>query len=209
MGSLPYTTHMTTSREQTRETAFQAFKDGRHDEAEALLLDAVRAAEAPDVDPARLIERLQELASLYRRLYRHTQREETLTRLLALQEATLGEHHPDLAGTLRGLAWEIGTCGQTERSEALYRRSLAIVESTRRPDHPDVAYSLRVLGVCLFFSDQYDESAELLERARAILEAPHRPPHRVRPRRRPRLPGADLHRVGAVRPFGGGHASPP
>jgi tetratricopeptide (TPR) repeat protein len=157
--------------EHMNKAAFQAFQEGRPDEAEAMLLQAVADAEAPDADPALLIRSLTALARLYSRLYRHGKIEATLTRLLTVKEATLGDHHPDLVGTLQELAWEIGKCRQVERAEALYRRALAIDEATLGPNHPHLADSLRVLGVQLFFSKRYAESVEVLERGRAILEA--------------------------------------
>src|SRR6266496_3371109 len=109
------------SWDQVREAAFQAFRAGQHDQAEALLLQAVHEAEAPNIDPVWLIKSLEELARLYHRLHRHDRIEATLTRLLAVQEAALGDQHPDLSGTLQELAWVIGKCGQAERAEALYR----------------------------------------------------------------------------------------
>lgn len=159
------------SWEQVREAAFQALKNEEPDRAEALLLHAVQDAEAPGIEPAWLIKALDELARLYHRLYRHDKIEATLTRLLAVQEATLGDQHPELSGTLQALAWEIGKCGQPERAEALYRRALAIDEAVYGPDHLYVAGSLRVLGVRLYFSRRYEEAVALLERARSISEA--------------------------------------
>src|SRR4051794_655214 len=71
------------SWDQVREAACQAFKAGQHDQAEALLLQAVHEAEAPDIDPGWLIKSLEALAHLYHRLYRNDRIEATLTRLLA------------------------------------------------------------------------------------------------------------------------------
>ena len=67
--------------------------------------------------------------------------EDLLREAAALQEQTLGPHHPDLANTLNNLGV---VCEMTDNpidAEHYFRRAYAIATATLAPDHPFVATS--------------------------------------------------------------------
>ncbi len=67
----------------------------------------------------------------------------------ALQEATLGSAHPDLASTLNNLAIVAERTGRLSVAESHYRRAAAIASATCPADHPLVVESLRnLIGFC-------------------------------------------------------------
>src|SRR5688500_12363243 len=71
--------------------------------------------------------------------------EELLREAVALQEQTLGPHHPDLANTLNNLGV---VCEMTDNpidAEHYFRRAYAIATATLAPDHPFVATSSKNL----------------------------------------------------------------
>ena len=71
--------------------------------------------------------------------------EELLREAAALQEQTLGPHHPDLANTLNNLGV---VCEMTDNpidAEHYFRRAYTIATATLAPDHPFVATSSKNL----------------------------------------------------------------
>jgi len=71
--------------------------------------------------------------------------EDLLREAAALQEQTLGPHHPDLANTLNNLGI---VCEMTDNpidAEHYFRRAYAIATATLAPDHPFVATSRKNL----------------------------------------------------------------
>ena len=71
--------------------------------------------------------------------------EDLLREAVALQEQTLGPHHPDLANTLNNLGV---VCEMTDNpidAEHYFRRAYAIATATLAPDHPFVATSSKNL----------------------------------------------------------------
>jgi len=71
--------------------------------------------------------------------------EDLLCEAAALQEQTLGPHHPDLANTLNNLGI---VCEMTDNpidAEHYFRRAYAIATATLAPDHPFVATSSKNL----------------------------------------------------------------
>ena len=71
--------------------------------------------------------------------------EDLLREAAALQEQTLGPHHPDLANTLNNLGV---VCEMTDNpidAEHYFRRAYAIATATLAPDHPFVATSSKNL----------------------------------------------------------------
>jgi tetratricopeptide (TPR) repeat protein len=71
--------------------------------------------------------------------------EDLLREAAALQEQTLGPHHPELANTLNNLGI---VCEMTDNpidAEHYFRRAYAIATATLAPDHPVVATSRKNL----------------------------------------------------------------
>ena len=83
----------------------------------------------------RATNRLAEAEPLYRRA-------------LAIDEASYGPDHPDVARDLNNLAVLLRATNRLAEAEPLYRRALAIDEASYGPDHPDVATDLNNLACC-------------------------------------------------------------
>jgi hypothetical protein len=67
--------------------------------------------------------------------------EKLLREAAALQEQTLGPHHPDLANTLNNLGVVCEMADNPIDAEHYFRRAYAIAAATLAPDHPFVATS--------------------------------------------------------------------
>jgi hypothetical protein len=71
--------------------------------------------------------------------------EELLREAAALQEKTLGPHHPDLANTLNNLGIVCEITDNPIDAEHYFRRAYAIATATLAPDHPFVVTSRKNL----------------------------------------------------------------
>src|SRR5262249_4581709 len=70
-------------------------------------------------------------------------------RALAIDEASLGPDHPDVAGHLNSLGELLRKDSRLAEAEPLSRRALAITETSFGPDHPNVAIHLNNLALLL------------------------------------------------------------
>jgi hypothetical protein len=92
-------------------------------------------------DPRSIVEDAEQAAAAGN----YASAEDLLRQAAALQEQTLGPHHPDLANTLNNLGI---VCEMTDNpidAEHYFRRAYAIATATLAPDHPFVATSRRNL----------------------------------------------------------------
>src|SRR5215211_4653233 len=71
--------------------------------------------------------------------------EKLLREAAALQEQTLGPHHPDLANTLNNLGVVCEMTDDPIDAEHYFRRACTIATATLPPDHPFVATSSKNL----------------------------------------------------------------
>jgi Tetratricopeptide repeat/Protein of unknown function (DUF2914) len=71
--------------------------------------------------------------------------ERLLREAAALQEASLGPQHPDLANTLNNLGIVCEMTQKPEDAERFFRRAYAIAAATLKPDHPFVTTSRKNL----------------------------------------------------------------
>ena len=71
--------------------------------------------------------------------------EDLLREAVALQEQTLGAHHPELANTLNNLGVVCEMADNPIDAEHYFRRAYAIATATLAPDHPFVATSSKNL----------------------------------------------------------------
>ena len=69
----------------------------------------------------------------------HTQAEPLMRRALAIDEASFGPDHPNVARDLNNLAQLLQDTNRLSDAEPLMRRALAIDEASFGPDHPNVA----------------------------------------------------------------------
>ncbi len=98
-------------------------------------------------------------------------------RALAINEATLGPDHPDVAASLNNLAALYQAQGQYTEALPLLKRALAIWEKALGPDHPHVATNLNNLAELYRALGQYDRALSLYQRALAIDEKALGPDH--------------------------------
>jgi len=83
---------------------------------------------------------------------------------LAIVEARKGPEHPDVAGTLLGLAVTYRNFGEYAEAESLCLRALAIRERVFGPLNPQVAVVLNNLGVTLSAQGDYAAAGEAYRR---------------------------------------------
>jgi nephrocystin-3 len=98
--------------------------------------------------------------------------------VLAYQEKTKGDDHPDTAQVLNALA---GVCTDKKdfrAAERYYRRALAIREEKLGPNHPDTAQTLNDLAVSLAVAGNAAEAEQLYRRALTIVEKGYGKEHR-------------------------------
>jgi tetratricopeptide (TPR) repeat protein len=62
--------------------------------------------------------------------------EQLFRRILAMNEAALGPHHPDVASSVNNLAYLLEARGMLDEAEPLFRRALRVCEAALAPDHP-------------------------------------------------------------------------
>ncbi|PCC75123.1 Serine/threonine protein kinase [Nannocystis exedens] len=94
-------------------------------------------------------------------------------RMLALQQATLGLDHPELAVPLSSLAMIRSLRGDLDGAEALHRQALALSEAALGPSHPYVGASLLNLGTLAVRRGEVAEAERLARRALELLTAAH------------------------------------
>jgi tetratricopeptide (TPR) repeat protein len=92
-------------------------------------------------------------------------------RALAIDEASYGPDHPNVAIRLNNLAELLRAANRLSEAEPLYRRALAIDEASYGPDHPDVAIDLNNLAALLRDTNRLSEAEPLFRRALVISEA--------------------------------------
>jgi len=93
------------------------------------------------IDPASMIDAAQQAAAVGD----FDGAERLLRDAAAIQEATLGSEHPDLATTLNNLAFVCERTNKIDDAERNYRRAHAIAVASLGPRHPFVATSIKNL----------------------------------------------------------------
>ena len=107
----------------------------------------------------------------------HAQAEPLMRRALAINEASHGPGHPNVAIHLNNLASLLQETNRLVEAEPLMRRVISIFEKNLGPKHPNVASSLNNLAQLLQDTNRLVEAEPLMRRALAINEASHGPEH--------------------------------
>ena len=160
------------------QTAFYLRARGQAAQALPLEERALRITEATlGPDHPTTATRLNNLASTFSDLGRHTEALPLQERALRITEATLGPDHPTTATRLGNLASTFSALGRHTEALPLQERALRISEATLGPDHPTTA--LRLGNLASTFSDlgRHTEALPLEERALRITEATLGPDH--------------------------------
>jgi tetratricopeptide (TPR) repeat protein len=108
---------------------------------------------------------------------RHAEAEPLFRRALAIDEASYGTEHPELATGLNNLAELLKSTNRLSDAEPLYRRAVAIAEGSCGTEHPNVAISLTNLAELPHATNRLSEAEMLNRRALAIFEASYGPEH--------------------------------
>jgi len=103
----------------------------------------------------------------------HAQAEPLMRRALAIDEASFGPEHPNVAIRLNNLAALLKSTNRLAEAEPLMRRAIAIFG----PDHLNVAAALTNLAQLLEATNHLAEAESLMWRALAIDEATFGPQH--------------------------------
>ncbi len=127
---------------------------------------------ADETGAAGPVGRLMNQLAVYlntRGLYREA--EPLMRRALAIDEASFGNEHPDVAIDLNHLAQLLQDTNRLSEAEPLMRRALAIDEASFGQEHPNVAIRLNNLAALLQATNRLSEAEPLMRRALAIDEA--------------------------------------
>ncbi len=111
------------------------------------------------------------LALLLQAKARYAEAEPLFRRALAIDEASAGPDHPDVAIDLNNLGLLLHATNRLGEAEPLFRRALAIDEASSGPVHSRVATDLNNLGLLLHATNRLGEAEPLFRRALAIFEA--------------------------------------
>jgi len=112
-------------------------KNGRHDEAEALLKRAVADHERlfGRADPI-TAQSVDVLAQLYGLQMRTADSVALAREVLDRRRGSLGDEHPDTVSAMNSLAMILADAEQSEEAKSLFEEALAIQERLAGPDHP-------------------------------------------------------------------------
>jgi eukaryotic-like serine/threonine-protein kinase len=138
---------------------------GAHEEAIAILTQAVALQSGPQVAPADAAAALSELADAHYSAGHYEAAEPLYQQLIALHRRQLGETHPMIASDLGSLAAIQQDLGYYAAAEQLSRQALQIIEKYYGADSPHAADHLTSLGRALTFEKKLDEATQVLERA--------------------------------------------
>ena len=103
--------------------------------------------------------------------------EPLMRRALAIDEASFGPEHPEVAIRLNNLALLLKDTNRLGEAEPLMRRALSISEASLGPEHPRIATELNNLALLLQDTNRLGEAEPLMRRALRIDEASLGPEH--------------------------------
>jgi tetratricopeptide (TPR) repeat protein len=117
------------------------------------------------------------LGNLFQTKALYARSEPLMRRALAIDEATFGKNHPDVARDLNDLAYLLAATNRLGEAEPLYRRALDIDEASYGNDHPNIAERLNNLATLLQATNRLGEAEPLMRRALGIDEASYGKDH--------------------------------
>jgi len=114
---------------------------------------------------------INKISAVYYENAKYKEAEPLMARALAIDEASLGKDHPNVAIRLNNLAQLYKATNRLSEAEPLMARALAIDESSLGKDHPKVAIRLNNLAGLYQATNRLAEVEPLMARALAIDEA--------------------------------------
>jgi serine/threonine-protein kinase len=163
---------------------------GAYDQAIPVLEDAARLAALPGGDRADLAATLTELANSHFYAGHYAVSDSLNRRVLGMDRALYGEHHPHVADDLINLGAVQFEWGRFPAAERYDRAALEIIRGFYGPDNPETASALTILSRALISQNRLDEASGMLHDALAIQERVYGPVH-------PRVASA-LNEIGRV-----------
>jgi tetratricopeptide (TPR) repeat protein len=146
-------------------------KQGRNAEAEPLLKWALLAREA-SLEPTspRIVQNLNQLATLYLDLGRYSEAEPLLHRAIETQSKSTKPNPLELARSQTLMGLQLAAQRRYAESEPYLEEALSIGEKAQGKSHLDTADAVSNLAWTYHYQGKDDEAQPLLERALAIIE---------------------------------------
>ncbi|MFN8644625.1 MAG: tetratricopeptide repeat protein [Candidatus Binatia bacterium] len=160
-----------------RNEGLEAFQEGRHGDAERLLVADLARLERQQPQSMSTARALVDLGELYRGLARFSEAEPLFRRAIGLIETVAGDGHRALLRPLNSLALVYRAQGLYAQAEPLARRALAIAEGTHGPEHPTTAGVVGNLLTVYLAQGRYGEAAPLFQRSVSLKERLLGPKH--------------------------------
>ncbi len=110
-------------------------------------------------------------ATLLKLVGRYKEAEPLYRQALKIDQATIGEQHPDYAVHLNNLALLLQSMGHYDEAEPLFRQALKIAQATIGEQHPNYAIRLNNLALLLHSMGRYEEAEPLLRQALKTTQA--------------------------------------
>jgi len=114
---------------------------------------------------------MNNLASLYYTVANYKDAEPLYNLALAIDEASFGKDHPNVATDLSNLAQLYQDTNRPSEAEPMFKRALAIWEKSLGENHPQVATALNNIAMLYQDTNRLSEAEPLMKRALAIDEA--------------------------------------
>jgi tetratricopeptide (TPR) repeat protein len=155
------------------DAGWEAYQQGKYDEAAGLLGAAEREARTFPADDPRLAAVSDRLAWVDFARGKVASAESRATEALAWREAhrEAGRGPLDVAQSLNTLACLLDAQGRLDEAEPLYKRALEIEEKVRGPVHPSIAALLDNLATLHHAQDHFPQAEAYYRRALAMREA--------------------------------------
>jgi serine/threonine-protein kinase len=106
---------------------------------------------------------LDHLSRTWRNLGDHERARPLAQKSLAVRRATLGDDHPDTAGSMQTLGHLLTVAGQYQKAEPYLRKALEVQIHHLGPRSMDTATTQNILGMLLFYTGRYEEASPVLE----------------------------------------------
>ncbi len=161
-----------------RNEGLEAFQEGRHGDAERILVADLARVERQQPDSLAAARALVDLAELYRGQARFEEAEALFQRAIALLDSLPGAaQQRALVKPLNSLALVYRAQGLYAQAEPLCRRALTLAEGAHGPEHPAIASVIGNLLTVYLAQGRYGDAAPLFQRSVTLKERLLGPKH--------------------------------
>jgi tetratricopeptide (TPR) repeat protein len=148
--------------------AWTVTEQGRHEDAETHVRDALSIYHKKNSDPHRTVRALWSLQQFLMRQSRLSDAEETAKDALALAGNDADSDYAELPNILHALAEAKSNEGKYEEAEKFAQRAVALHRRLHSDHHPETAYGLRSLAIALKGQQKFTEAEPPLREALTI-----------------------------------------